>query len=99
LLVGYFDGDGRLRYAGKVGTGFSGAILEDLHARLSASVRDESPFADAPRMRDAHWAEPELVANVAFSEWTTDGKLRHPRFEGLRPDKEATSVTREVPRP
>jgi bifunctional non-homologous end joining protein LigD len=95
LLVGHYDAGGQLRYAGKVGTGFTAATLADLHERLVALERDTSPFADRVRERGAHWAAPELVANFAFTEWTEDGKLRHPRFEGLRPDKDPRSVVRE----
>lgn len=95
LLVGYHDGQGRLRYAGKVGTGFDHATLEELHRLLEERAREESAFADAPRMKDAHWVEPELVGNFGFAEWTADGRLRHPRFEGLRPDKSAADVVRE----
>ncbi|HVW33018.1 MAG TPA: non-homologous end-joining DNA ligase [Acidimicrobiia bacterium] len=95
LLVGYHDPDGVLRYAGKVGTGFDRATLAAVHRRLAALARDTSPFADPVRERTAHWVEPELVAEIAFTEWTADGKLRHPRFEGLRADKPARSVTRE----
>jgi len=96
LLVGYYEGD-RLRYAGKVGTGFDTATLADLHRRMLALTRDTSPFIDRVRERGAHWVEPELVANVAFTEWTDDAKLRHPRFEGLRPDKDPRTVVRETP--
>ena len=95
LLVGVYDGDGALRYAGKVGTGFDRATLHDLGERLRSLQRDSSPFADAPRFRDATWIEPELVAQVGFAEWTTAGRLRHPRFLGLRFDKPARSVVRE----
>ena len=94
LLLGYYD-DERLRYAGKVGTGFTQATLRDLAARLAPLRRDGSPFADELRMRDATWVEPELVAQVGFSEWTRDGRLRHPRFLGLREDKAAKEVVRE----
>jgi len=94
LLVGYHDSEG-LRYAGKVGTGFDLATLADLHRRLVARERPSSPFVDKIRERSAHWAEPDLVANFAFTEWTTDNKLRHPRYEGLRNDKDPRSVTRE----
>ena len=94
LLLGYYD-DGRLRYAGKVGTGFTRAVLRDLAERLAPLRQDESPFADPVRERDATWARPELVAQVGFTEWTRDGRLRHPRFLGLRDDKAATEVVRE----
>jgi bifunctional non-homologous end joining protein LigD len=96
LLLGYYDDDG-LRYAGKVGTGFDTATLADLHRRMVARERPTSPFVDRVRERGAHWTEPELVANFAFTEWTADGKLRHPRYEGLRPDKAARTVRRELP--
>ena len=94
LLIGVYD-DGRLRYAGKVGTGFTQATLRDLAARLAPLRRDGSPFADAPRLRDATWVEPRLVAQVGFTEWTRDGRLRHPRFLGLREDKAPEEVVRE----
>jgi bifunctional non-homologous end joining protein LigD len=94
LLLGYYE-DGRLRYAGKVGTGFTRATLRDLAARLEPLRRDTSPFADAVRERGATWVEPRLVAQIGFSEWTRDGRLRHPRFLGLREDKAAEDVVRE----
>jgi DNA ligase D-like protein (predicted ligase) len=96
LLLGYFDA-GALRYAGKVGTGFTEATLADLVERLTPLRRDGSPFADAVRERTATWVEPRLVAEVAFSEWTRDGRLRHPSFLGLRTDKAAADVVRERP--
>jgi bifunctional non-homologous end joining protein LigD len=96
LLVGHWE-DGALRYAGKVGTGFTRAILRDLANRLAPLRRDESPFADSPRLRSATWVEPRLVAQVGFTEWTRDGRLRHPRFLGLRDDKDAAEVVRERP--
>jgi len=97
LLVGYHDDRG-LRYAGKVGTGFDAATLADLHEKMTARERPTSPFVDRVREKTAHWTEPELVANFAFTEWTDDAKLRHPRYEGLRPDKDARTVRREAPR-
>jgi bifunctional non-homologous end joining protein LigD len=95
LLVGYFDGDGALRYAGKVGTGFDRPLLRSLGERLRGLARDGSPFADEVRERGVTWVEPELVAQIGFSEWTRDGRLRHPRFLGLRDDKPARQVVRE----
>jgi bifunctional non-homologous end joining protein LigD len=95
LLLGYYA-DGALRFAGKVGTGFSRATLRDLAGRLAPLRRDTSPFADEVRERSATWVEPRLVAQVGFSEWTRDGRLRHPRFLGLRDDKAADEVVREV---
>lgn len=94
LLLGYWDG-GRLRYAGKVGTGFDERTLEWLGDELERRERDSPPFTDDDLPRRAHWVEPELVAQVAFSEWTPEGKLRHPRYQGLRWDKPALEVVRE----
>jgi DNA ligase D-like protein (predicted ligase) len=103
LLVGYFDrgpdGNGSLRYAGKVGTGFTAATLAALAAELAPLERPDPPFADRVREPTAHWVEPRLVAEVAFTEWTRDGRLRHPRFQGLRTDKDAAAVVRERPVP
>jgi bifunctional non-homologous end joining protein LigD len=97
LLVGYYE-DGRLRYAGKVGTGFNERTLRDLGARLRSLETPASPFADArPVPRGAHWTRPELVAQVGFAEWTRDGRLRQPRFLGLRDDKPPEAVVRERP--
>jgi DNA ligase D-like protein (predicted ligase) len=95
LLVGYYEGDA-LRYAGKVGTGFDDATLQRLGDELERRERDTPPFVD-DRLPRAQWAEPELVAQVAFTEWTRDGRLRHPRYEGLREDKPARAVVREEP--
>jgi bifunctional non-homologous end joining protein LigD len=95
LLLGYYD-DGRLRYAGKVGTGFDTATLRALRARLDQLTTHSSPFADQVLEPRVHWVRPELVAQVEFTEWTTEGKLRHPRFAGLRDDKAAHEVVREV---
>jgi bifunctional non-homologous end joining protein LigD len=88
LLVGLFDG-AKLRYAGKVGTGYTQKSLADLAGRLAPLRADDSPFAARPKEKGAHWARPELVAQVGFTEWTEDGKLRHPTFLGLRRDKPA----------
>ena len=96
LLVGYYEGE-QLRFAGKVGTGFSVATITSLSSELRRLGRPESPFADAVTERRVHWVEPALVANLAFSEWTRDGRLRHPRFEGLRSDKDPKTVVREQP--
>ena len=98
LLVGYYDADGRLTYAGKVGTGFTQATLRSLHDALARLERDTSPFAvGKPPRSGVHWVEPRLVAQVAFAEWTTDALLRQPRFEGLRDDKDPAEVVRETP--
>jgi bifunctional non-homologous end joining protein LigD len=97
LLVGYYE-DGSLRYAGKVGTGYDDELLEELGARLERLERKSCPFDKAPREKGAHWVTPRLVGEVGFTEWTRDGKLRHPRFLGLRRDKSAKQVERERPR-
>ena len=94
LLLGHYK-DGKLRYAGKVGTGFTRATLRDLAERLEPLHRDDSPFVDDVRERHVTWVEPRLVAQIGFSEWTRDGRLRHPRFLGLRDDKAAEEVVRE----
>jgi bifunctional non-homologous end joining protein LigD len=97
LLLGYYDGDA-LRYAGKVGTGFDDATLASLGARLRELRVDVAPFADPRAIKEptAVWVAPELVAELGFSEWTSAGRLRHPRFLGLRDDKAAREVVREA---
>jgi bifunctional non-homologous end joining protein LigD len=99
LLLGYYA-DEELRYAGKVGTGFDRAMLRELGARLRRLRRKTPPFADASpiRERGVTWVEPRLVAEVGFSEWTRHGRLRHPRFLGLRFDKSPREVVREQSR-
>jgi bifunctional non-homologous end joining protein LigD len=95
LLLGYYR-DGVLHYAGKVGTGFDTRTLESLADRLASRRREDSPFAEPPDAgRGVHWVEPELVAEIGFTEWTADRHLRHPRFLGLRRDKPARQVVRE----
>ncbi|MGW9032643.1 non-homologous end-joining DNA ligase [Streptomyces sp. NPDC055722] len=94
LLLGYYEDD-RLRYAGKVGTGFDRRTLLGLRARLDELATQVSPFDDPVRERGAHWTRPEPVAQIGFTEWTKDGMLRHPRFLGLRDDKSAGEVVRE----
>lgn len=109
LLVGVYD-KGRLRYAGKVGTGFDHELLKTLHARFQKISRKTCPFADLPEererrygqaitasvMKQCHWVRPELVAQLKFHEWTRDGRLRQPVFLGLREDKKAAQVVREL---
>ncbi|HYB38720.1 MAG TPA: non-homologous end-joining DNA ligase [Mycobacterium sp.] len=96
LLVGYYEGPD-LVYAGKVGTGFDTATLRSLHERLSAIERDTSPFTRGLiRQVGTHWVDPKLIAQVGFTEWTRDGKLRHPRYTGLRTDKNPEQVVRET---
>lgn len=95
LLVGYYDG-GELHYAGKVGTGYSERTLKELMAETKPIEQPESPFAGKPPLRkNVHWLKPKLVAQVGFAEWTTDGRVRHPRFIGLRRDKKAKDLVRE----
>jgi bifunctional non-homologous end joining protein LigD len=98
LLVGYFEKQDFV-YAGKLGTGFDAKLLRELRARLDALEIPEPPFTKAtglPRLR-AHWVRPEVVVQVAFTEWTVHGKLRHPRLLGLRTDKAPREVVRETP--
>ena len=96
LLLGYYD-DGKLRYAGKVGTGFDDEFLAEMRGRLDHLARARSAFAEEVHEAGVTFVEPELVAEIAFTEWTEAGRLRHPRFLGLRRDKAAHDVTREMP--
>lgn len=99
LLVGYHE-DGELRFAGKVGTGFSERALDDLGDRLEALEVADPPFRRGGGLpREARWVRPRLVGQFAFGEWTRDGKLRHPRYLGLRDDKRPEEVVRERPAP
>ena len=96
LLVGYYQGDDFV-FAGKLGTGFDTKLLLDLRKRLDAIEQPQSPFTKAtglPRIR-AHWARPDIVVQVAFIEWTANGKLRHPRLLGVRFDKNPREVVRD----
>ncbi len=98
LLLGVYEDDGKLRYSGKVGTGFDDKLLRDLRAKLDALVQDKPAFANPPRgaeARRSHWVKPTLVAEIGFTEWTAEGTLRHPSFQGLRLDKKARDVIRE----
>lgn len=96
LMLGYYEGR-ELIYAGKVGTGFDDATLRRLHARLAPITRDTPPFARGlVREPGAHWVSPEMVVQIGFSEWTRDGKLRHPRYLGMRTDKDPNDVVRET---
>jgi len=98
LLVGVHDETGRLRYAGKVGTGFTDASLRELRERLGERAIPQNPFSDkVPGAQKVIWTRPDLVAQVAFTEWTDDGRMRHPSFRGLRVDKPAREVVRERP--
>jgi bifunctional non-homologous end joining protein LigD len=94
LLLGYWEGD-VLVYAGKVGTGFTERLLAEMHGALAQLERASSPFGSKIAERKAHWVEPELVAEVAFTSWTPDLRLRHPSFLGMRPDRASREVVRE----
>jgi bifunctional non-homologous end joining protein LigD len=99
LLIGYYSG-GKLVSSGKVGTGFSHKVALDLRRRLNAIEQKTTPFDPPPERaiaRNAHWVKPQLVAQVVFTEWTGDGKIRHPSFQGLREDKQPQDVIRERP--
>ena len=101
LLLGVME-DGKLKYAGRVGTGFSEKSLRELKAKLAPLERDTPAYSDPPRgadARDVHWVEPKLVAEVEFAERTSDGLVRHASFQGLRDDKAATQVRAETPEP
>ena len=101
LLIGYYSDDGqRLIYAGKVGTGYTREMLLDLRARLDTLEQRVSPFdaGDPPHGSQVHWVKPQLVVEIAFSEWTQYGMLRQPRFEGLRTDKIPRECRRERPK-
>jgi bifunctional non-homologous end joining protein LigD len=93
LLLGVHDDDGKLRYAGNVGTGFDERTLRDLRARLEALGAERGPFQAGTQIpRNAHWVRPELVCEVAFGEWTRDGRIRHSVFHGLRSDKPPKAI-------
>jgi bifunctional non-homologous end joining protein LigD len=98
LLLGYFD-RGKLMYAGSVGTGWSIQLGRSIMTTLQRIGRETPPFVVVPRpdAKDAHWAEPKLVCEVEFTTWTRDGRVRHPSFKGMREDKPAKEVKREVP--
>ncbi|HYX83600.1 MAG TPA: non-homologous end-joining DNA ligase [Gaiellales bacterium] len=94
LIIGYYE-SGRLRYAGKVGTGYDEETLRSLGERLRGLEQRDPPFDARPAVAHAHWVRPELVAQIAFTEITREGRLRHPRFRGLRRDKPAEEVVLE----
>ena len=99
LVLGVYD-KGKLIYAGRAGTGFSNQLRVELKKKLDRIARPTKPFAEIPRdpgLRRAIWAEPKLVGEVAFTEWTDEGVIRHPSFQGLREDKKPTEVVREEP--
>jgi len=96
LLLGAYDDAGVLRFVGHVGTGFTAAELSDLGRRLAPLARPTSPYGEPvarEHARGAQWVEPQLVVEVAYGAWTTDGRLRHPSYQGLRKDKDPREVT------
>src|SRR5262249_46512599 len=98
LLLGVYEPDGTLSYSGKVGTGFNEETLRSVRRALDSTVGDRPQSANPPRgaqARGVHWVKPELVAEIAVTEWTRDGTLRHPSFQGLREDKKARDIVRE----
>jgi bifunctional non-homologous end joining protein LigD len=101
LVLGVYE-KGKLVYAGRVGTGFTFKQRSELKNKLDKFFRDKSPLVVVPRdpgLRETRWTEPKLVAEVVFTEWTSDGSIRHPSFQGLREDKHARDVIREQPEP
>jgi bifunctional non-homologous end joining protein LigD len=101
LLLGCYSKDGDLQYAGRVGTGFNTQLLKQLAKELKSLKVDSSPFVTpmtGAERRGVTWVKPELVGQVEFTEWTDDGRLRHPSFKGLREDKRAEEVMRERPK-
>lgn len=94
LLIGVYK-RGKLAYAGRVGGGFDRKLLEDVYGDLRKSVSDKCPFEKEPKSKDVTWVKPRWVCEVEFTEWTSDGKLRHPIFKGMRYDKPAKKVVRE----
>lgn len=97
LLLGYYE-DGKLQYAGKVGTGFSDEFLKDLYSQMS-DLEISKPVFENPKeikSKNVHWIKPQLVAEISFTEWTSGNKLRHPSFLGLRRDKDAKDVVKEM---
>jgi len=100
LLLGYYDPEGELRYAGRVGTGFSDAQLTELRARLDRIPQTNRPVKSLPKgavVKGVHWVKPELVAEIRYAGWTADDVLRHAAFLGMREDKSATEVVRDMP--
>jgi DNA ligase D-like protein (predicted ligase) len=108
LLLGYYTDDGKLIYAGRVGTGMPDKVLADLRGRLEPLARTSMPLAAPPlrktrfgsplNLARVHWVEPKLVTEITYLTWTGAGLLRHTVFVGLRSDKPAEEVRREVPR-
>jgi len=95
LMIGVYD-QGKLRYVGHTGTGFSDEMLRDILKRLTPYFTDFCPFDPRPKANArVQWVKPKLVCEVAFQEWTSDGKLRAPAFLGLREDKSPMEVVRE----
>jgi bifunctional non-homologous end joining protein LigD len=98
LLLGTYDKDGKLQYAGNVGSGFDAATLREVKTKMDKLAADKSPFAPNREIdKKAHWLKPALVAEVSFGEWTHSGSIRHAVFKGLRKDKKADTIIREVP--
>ncbi|MDX1629119.1 MAG: DNA ligase, partial [Fulvivirga sp.] len=94
LLVGYYE-DGTLKYAGKVGTGYNDEQLKEMRNKMDGLERESNPFDENIDKEGVHFISPKLVGEFGFTEWTDDGKLRHPRFIGLRDDKAPEEVVKE----
>ncbi len=95
LLLGYYKNN-KLQYAGQVGTGFNDELLDELRKQLDKLETNSSYFTEKISKKGVHWVKPKLVCEVGFTEWTSSGKLRHPRFLGLRRDKPAKKVVKET---
>lgn len=98
LIVGIYNNNNELEYAGHVGGGFNSSLLKSVHKELSKYIQKNCPFKTKPkRNKDATWVKPKLICEVSFAEWTKDNIMRQPIFEGLREDKKAKEVKKEVP--
>jgi bifunctional non-homologous end joining protein LigD len=98
LLLGVYGDDGKLHYAGRVGTGFDAKTLRATYTQLKSLQQDKNPFAEQPagiKRAETHWVKPQLVAEVSFAEWTGDGLVRQASFDGLRLDKPPSQIRRE----
>lgn len=100
LYLGLFDQEGNFIYCGNVGTGFTELSLKEIYQKISRNISPSNPFqSKPPGVKTATWVKPEIVAEIEFTEWTSDGHLRHPSFKGLREDKKASEIKKEIKQP